>query len=96
MQENAHLKDRNTLATIAEAKGTLPETVMSEHCEQSVITSPCTSKSMLKLFGHRPHQGYHWQSEISLLCCQDIVQPLTLNYTISEEEKKQTKRHDHL
>ena len=31
LQENAHLKDRNTLA---EAKGTLPETVISE---QSVI-----------------------------------------------------------
>ena len=30
LQENAHLKDRNTLATIAEAKGTLPETVLSE------------------------------------------------------------------
>ena len=28
----------------------------------------------------------HWQSEMSLLC-QDIVLPLALNYTISEEEK---------
>ena len=31
LPENAHLKDRKSLATIAEAKGTLPETVTSEH-----------------------------------------------------------------
>ena len=43
---------------------------------------------MFKLFGCRPYQGYHWQSEILLLFRQDIVQPLNLNYIISEEEKK--------
>ena len=30
LQENAHLKDQNSFATIVEAKGTLPETVISE------------------------------------------------------------------
>ena len=59
--------------------------------EQSVILLPWKSKGMFKLNGCRPYQGYHWQSEISLLCCQDIVQPLILNYTISEKKKSKKK-----
>ena len=54
MQENARLKNRNFFATIAEAKGTLPETVI---CEQSLLMITMNIEKYVQVIWVSPSSG---------------------------------------